>query len=146
MMAVILIVRTKKTDAKANQQSKQSPPSTGILFTQSTKATWALLFGAMLGLTASDTSRHGFDGCLKVRGGGPDINGMVIMLNISPNWTPRPMMNLSMKRTAFCNELVASLRSGGTPTHSPTDTGTSITEAAQASLITLQPDFQSSHH
>jgi len=104
MMAVILIAWIKKTGAKANEQSKQSPPSTGILFTQSTKATWAPLFGTMLGLTASDASRHGFDGCLKVRGGGPDINGMVIMLNISPTWTPRPMMSPSVKRTAFCNE------------------------------------------
>jgi len=75
MMAVILIVCIKKTGAKASEQSKQTPPSTWILFTQSTKATWAPLFGTMLGLAASDTSRHGFDGCLKVRGGGPDIMG-----------------------------------------------------------------------
>jgi hypothetical protein len=105
MMAVILVVRTKKTGARASGQSKQCPPSTGILFKQSTKPTWAPLFGTMLGLTASDASLHGFDGCLEVRGGGPDINGRMIVLNISPTWTPILIMSPSVKRaTAFCNE------------------------------------------
>jgi hypothetical protein len=105
MMAVILIVRTKKTGARASGQSKKCPPSTGILFTQNTKPTWAPLLGTMLGLTVSDASRDGFDACLKVRGGGPDINGRMIVLNISPTWTPILIMSPSMKRaTAFCNE------------------------------------------
>jgi hypothetical protein len=30
---------------------------------------------------------------------------MVIMLKISPTWTPRPMTSPSVKRTAFCNKL-----------------------------------------